>query len=244
MEVKPTIICINETFFDESIKDVMLEGYVLIGRRDRQDVRKCGGVAVFALALQADQITLVHKSASSERIWVIIHSDLGPYLIGAWYRPPVQGETATINSLREEWLELSRGVMGTIIVGDMNIHHKKWLWRSSRNSAEGDELLRFCTDAGLQQLVREPTRDQYLLDLVLSDVVAMKCKVLPKIADHCLVHSHFNITVPKTDIKERLVWNYSQADWEGVRSRVENADCENLVRTADAGAEDIAREAL
>ena len=89
--------------------------------------------------------------------------------------------------MHKEWEALSCDVLGTIIVGDMNVHHKKWLWKSSRNSAEGEALQKFCSESGMQQLVREATREQYLLDLVLSDVEACKCKVLPRIADHCLI---------------------------------------------------------
>ena len=58
------------------------------------------------------------------------------------------------------------------------------------------------------------------------------------------MHAHFDIPVPKTDIKERLVWTYSKADWEGVRSRVEDTDWENCICNADAGAESITRETL
>ena len=97
--------------------------------------------------------------------------------------------------------------MRTIIIGDINIHHNRLLSKSSRHSVEGDELHQFCADTRLQQLVRGATRDQYLLGLVLTDVSAMKCKVLPKTADYGLIHAHFVLPVPKTDIKERLVWN-------------------------------------
>jgi hypothetical protein len=93
MKVKPTVMGLTETFLDDSVKEVSLEGYTLISRRDRcegDDDRKCGGVAVFALTQQADSITEVSKSATSERVWVIVHSDMGPLLVVIWYRPPVQ----------------------------------------------------------------------------------------------------------------------------------------------------------
>ena len=93
-------------------------------------------------------MTLMHKSVDSERQWTLVHSDLGPYLVGAWYRSPVRGGTDLIQSLREEWSKLSPRTMGIIIIGDMNVHHKRWLWKSSRNSVEGAELHQFCADAG------------------------------------------------------------------------------------------------
>ena len=98
---------------------------------------------MFALSNREESMTLVKDSESSERLWILIHSDLGPYLVGAWYRPPVQGEMETIKSLRAEWEELSQEAVGTILVGDMNIHHKKWLRRSDGNTAEGEKLYKF-----------------------------------------------------------------------------------------------------
>ena len=91
MKMKPCLICLNETWLDSSVKSIALEGYVLVGRRDRRDGRECGGVAVFAATGVSDSVTLLKDSESSERLWVLVHSNLGPYLIGVWYRPPVQG---------------------------------------------------------------------------------------------------------------------------------------------------------
>ena len=65
---------------------------------------------------------------------------LGPYLIGAWYRPQEQGEVESIKEVRREWEHFSKDAIGTIVVGDVNVHHKKWLRRSARNSAEGEGL--------------------------------------------------------------------------------------------------------
>ena len=121
---------------------------MLIGRRDRQDGRNCGGVDAFAMTEVSGSITLLEASATSERLWFVVHSDLGPYLVGAWYRPPVQGEVETIRTLREEWLRLSSNVIGTVIVGDINVHHKKWLRRSAGNSADGEASRTFCIVMG------------------------------------------------------------------------------------------------
>ena len=106
----------------------------------------------------------------------------------------------------------SQEVVGTILVDDMNLHYEKWLKRSARNRAEGEELHRFCLDVGLQQLVREATCEQYLLDLLLSDIEGVKCRVLPKIADHGRVLAQLKLAVLETVYKERTVWRYLKAD--------------------------------
>ena len=74
--------------------------------------------------------------------------------------------------------KLSAQAVRTILVGDMNVHHMRWLRYSSKNSTEGNALRSFCQDFGFQQLVREPTRGDHLLDLALSDKSTVGCKVL------------------------------------------------------------------
>lgn len=204
-----------------------------------------GALQFSYLAIQADNVTLLHKSKSSERLWAIVHSDLGPYLVCAWYRPPEPGGTDSIATLAKEYEELSPGMLGTIIFGGMDVHQKRWLWKSSRNSGESEALHKFCLGKGLQQLVREATREQYMLDLVLSGVETLKCKVLPKNADHSLVHAHFNLPVPKTNVRERLVWKYVNADWEGLRDALEHARWNRMSQTsADASAYFFTTEVL
>ena len=161
---------LERDFSDSSIEDVPLEGYSEVARRDRADGRKGGEVIVYALDSIASRVTMVEKSDLYERVWLIIHSDIGPYLLGVWYRPPDPGEVASIRACEEEWQRLSLHVLGTILVGDLNVHHIRWLRYSSRNSAEGDTLREFCDRVGLRQVVREPTREEYLLDPALTDL--------------------------------------------------------------------------
>ena len=62
-----------------------------------------------------------------ERSWHILHTDVGVFCIGLWYRPPEYNETESIYSLAIEYNHFSLNCIGTIIVGDMNVHHKPWL---------------------------------------------------------------------------------------------------------------------
>ena len=45
MKKRPSILCLNETFLDKSIGDVVIEGYTLASRLDLKDGRQCGGIA-------------------------------------------------------------------------------------------------------------------------------------------------------------------------------------------------------
>ena len=100
---------------------------------------------------------------------MILHSDLGSIAISNWYRPP-SAENEHIYSLRDELAELQSEVIRFIITGYLNIHHQKWLRFSSGNTAQGPILKDICDDFCFVQLVSEPIRDDYLLDLCLSDL--------------------------------------------------------------------------
>jgi hypothetical protein len=76
MGQKPFIVSMNETFLNKCIEPVELEGYQVLGRRDREG-QWGGGVLVFVLDEYAPRVTLIEISAVAERIWAMVHSDRG-----------------------------------------------------------------------------------------------------------------------------------------------------------------------
>ena len=61
---------------------------------------------------------LAEGSEDDERVWALVHTFHGPYLLCSWYRPPGQGEDAEFTHFEAELHEFGQGVMGTIITGD------------------------------------------------------------------------------------------------------------------------------
>ena len=173
LDASLALVCLNNTCLDESIGDgvATLGGYNLVARRDRNDGRSGGGILCFAAASLSAQVTLCEHSTEYERSWLTIHSEIGPILLGVWYRPPVRGEVASITACEAEWRRLAIDHVATIMVGDMNVHHARWLRHSSGVSVEGTSLFRFCSANGLKQWVVDPThKDGHLLDLIISDL--------------------------------------------------------------------------
>ena len=72
----------------------------------------------------------------------------------------------SFHSLCAGYLNLCDEHLGCFIVGDMNVHHIRWLKHSRENSPEGIALQEFSSKFGFKQCVREPTRGIYLLDLI------------------------------------------------------------------------------
>ena len=213
----PQLVCLNETFLDDSVEDIKLGGYRLVSRRDRADGRAGGGIAVFAQDLFAEQMILLKHSPDYERSWHTVLTDIGPVLCGVWYRPPCPGEIGSIRSCDAEWRELADAHVATILIGDLNVHHRYWLRHSASVSVEGTALFRFCTSNGLRQLVKAPTREEYLLDLVISDLPANKIDILPAITDHNMVAADFSFGISQAETVSRVVFEYSKADWATIR---------------------------
>ena len=105
---------------------------------------------------------------------------------------------------------------------------------------EGELLRDFCDRVGLRQLVREPTRDGNLLDLALTDLDEVRCKVVAKVADHSGLALALPITVPRVEIQCRLVWHFRDADWDGLNNAMLAQDWAWLSTvSANVGAEQL-----
>ena len=88
-----------------------------------------------------------------------------------------------------------------------------WLRLSNGNTGIGQDLQDFSQYYGLVQLVREPTREKYLLDLAFTDVENCSSIVLPYIADHKMVMSQLPLPeILETNVS-REVWVFAKADW-------------------------------
>ena len=222
LTTKPSFISLNETLLDASIEDLTLSGYTLVSRKDRED-RQGGGIALFCLPEIFDTITHLEDS-KFERSWHTLHSDMGPVLLGIWYRPP-DNEIESILALQSELDKHRDTHIASIIIGDMNVHHVTWLRFSRETQRQGAELFRIATGNGLTQCVKDPTRYDYLLDLVLTDLESFtSIQVLSSISDHNSVLASFDFRVHWEASISRTIWDFTKADWEAIKSSLSAID--------------------
>ena len=177
----------------------------------------------------------IGDSDATERSWHILHTDRGPVAVALWYRRPEAGEVASIISLEPEIQRYVADAVGTIILGDLTVHGPAWLRYSAGTTIEGRELHGFCSERGLQQHVREPTRGEYLLDLVISDLGPLiHTKVVAGIADHSGVLCTLRCPVPAAVMVQREVLLYSRAKWTELRQAISNYDWSSDIVHGDA----------
>ena len=231
----PEFVAITETHLAKSVGVIRLSNYELVSRRDRPDQRGWGGIALYARLDVHLQIAHIGDSEALELSWHTLHSDAGPLLLGVWYRPPRRGETASIAAFDAE-LQNRDDFIGKIIVGDMNVHNAQWLQFSRGETPEGLELEAVCASQGLKQHVKEATRGDYLLDLVLSDLGScLRCSVHPGILDkdHRSVICHIDISIPATPVSSRMSFDFGKAKWKELRQFYRNVDWSALLPQDD-----------
>jgi len=80
----------------------------------------------------------------------------------------------------------------------------------------------------MSQLVREPTRNDYLLDLACTNIHKSSAKVMPYLSDHKSVL----VTLPLPEILEkkvkREVWDLTKADWTNLKKQLQEYDWQPL----------------
>ena len=215
----PHVVCLSETWLNQAVREPSLSGYTLLARNDSDF--QSGGVAIFVIDFLVPACSRLLVSSSAELVWIMVHCNSGPVLLGCMYRRPRYGEVASIDILQSEWLSLQEQSVGTIIVGDFNAHHIGWLRHSHSTTPEGSRLKRFSQEHGLSQRVKSPTRGPYLLDLVLTDLPnLLTVEVISEITDHRALSLRFSAPPISFESLPRKVWVFSQANWHLLKARL------------------------
>ena len=111
-----------------------------------------------------------------------------------------------------------------IIVGDLNVHHASWL-RFSRGDTPRDRHLKdVCNSFGIRQLVSQPTREEYLLDLCLSSSSCSKVRITCKIADHACLLVQEPDAIETRLLEPREIWKLDDANWPEIEKYISDFD--------------------
>ena len=129
-----------------------------------------------------------------------------------------------------------------LLLGDFNAKHEQWDPSSTGNAA-GHAMASLLTDFSFYQCVTTPTRytsdglGSSVLDLLATDRPdLLSCiSVTDPISDHCCVLATFRLSCLPAKKTVMRRYNYSAADWPGLRSCLEHVPLEEVI----AGTEDV-----
>ena len=219
-DVKPDLIFITETWLHPDVKtaEVMLSGFSEPIRNDRTG-RRGGGCIMYAkqgLMLREENIV---GSEDTESVWATLLSGNGSKTTN-WpicYVPPNDRESDV--KRHHVYREVCKDNKQCVIIADFN--HRTIDCDIPRAEHADQEFLEAVQDCYLTQHVREPTRGENILDLIISTEEHMieDTTILPPLSN-----SDHNVISFSLIVEERLSENstikivdYNKADWEGIR---------------------------
>ena len=126
-------------------------------------------------------VTHLGDSPVAERSWHTVHTNVGPTLLGVWYRAPDAPQEHT-DTFETELQELLDDHVHTLVVGDLNVYHQKWLKFSPSNTPLGQQLQVAPGSADLR-LPEGPLAAEYLVVTRKASPIKVP-DVIPPCAEH------------------------------------------------------------
>ena len=225
--LKPDIIIGTETWLKPEVSDSELfTPQYQVYRQDRRKGSHGGVIIAVKTNLHSTVVEdMDTNSDSGEILWVkVLTKTQKPIYFCAFYRSDVSDLTALSGleaSLRKS-AKLKNAHL--IVAGDFNI--PQWDWHNMcfkphpKYIDEHQSFIDSLYDLGLQQMVLEPTRENNILDLVLSNApdLVTRIEVVPGLSDHSLVFFEYDVKVDKKKNVLRQIFLYNKANWDCMKS--------------------------
>ena len=246
----PDILALCETNLDDSIDsgNFSVRGYLPLIRKDSST--QMHGLAVYVKeGLPFARDLSLENSADSYLCFrlALLHS--GSYFFFL-YRSPSSSLCTVFDSISsniDEVLSINPSA-NVFVFGDFNVHHKDWLTYSGGTDRLGELCYNFSISNDLAQIVNFPTRipdcDSHspaLLDLFLSsDTSICSTMAFPPSgnSDHVVVSVSIDFPInSKQDTPfYRLAYDYSRADWDGLRDNLRDVPWEDIFKLSASAA--------
>ena len=153
----------------------------------------------------------------------------------------------SISSNIDEVLSINPSA-NVFVLGDFNVHHKDWLTYSGGTDRLGELCYNFSISNKLTQIVNFPTRipncdchSPALLDFFLSsDASICSTMAFPPFgnSDHVVVSVSidFPINSKQDTLFHHVAYDYSRADWDGLRNHLRDVPWEDIFQLSASAA--------
>ena len=193
-------------------------------RKDRPPGNKGGGV--FILVSQRLIVTeQPHLATDCELVSAKVQVvGAKPLLIAAYYRPS-EHDQVSAEELKKSLARIDQSKSHVWVLGDFN--YPKFSWEDNQPSIKQNcpnldmyqDFVSTINDNCLTQMVSDPTRENNILDLFLTNnpTFVDTVSVVPGISDHETVIAVVKLRQTIQKMKPTTVRIYSKANWEGMR---------------------------
>ena len=166
----------------------------------------------------------------TELVWATITlKDHSKLVVGYFYRSPNKGVSPILEleSQLSEIMDAFRNNPKTTLImgGDFNAGGIDWetglVPDDSPSRPLKEKLIKVISETGLQQVQREPTSGQNLLDLVCCNKPSLvkACISIPGISDHSIVLADRDLNATITKKPTRTVYQWAKADWQLIKEQ-------------------------
>ena len=240
----PDILALCETNLDDSIDfgNFSVRGYLPLIRKD--STTHMHGLVVYVKdGLRFAQDLSLENSAGSYLCFrlALLHSVSYFFFL---YRSPFSALCTIFDSISsniDEVLSINPSA-NVFVFGDFNVHHKDWLTYCSGTDRPGELCYNFSISNDLTQIDHFPTRipdcDSHsptFLDLFISsDASICSAMAFPPLgnSDHVVVS--VSIDFPTNSQQDapfyRIAYDYSRADWDGLRDHLRDVPWEDIFK--------------
>ncbi|XP_050709044.1 uncharacterized protein LOC126993921 [Eriocheir sinensis] len=217
------MIAITESWINTAdrhfLPELEIEGYKLF-HQDRIG-RKGGGVALFIRDnLKCVINNSIKEDSNTESLWVETIGRKEKLVIGVLYRPPNLTRDSSQPLLQE--ISGASRYRNVCVIGDFNYRNIEWDTLSGDQEAQ--DLLDVIQDSFLKQLIRTPTREENILDLLLTnreDIIS-NIEVGDSLGNSDHKEIRFNIKwEDRVSSNNTLIPDFRKADHEGLRKQLQ-----------------------
>ena len=195
-------------------------------RKDRNSKARGGGVFI-AVRQHYDMTLLPDLETNCEILWAKVQISASKSLtLGCFYRPP-DSKISTSEELVKSLDLMPKNSNQTIVLGgDFNLPGIDWdngvVNPKAANKSQCELLLSSLDTHALAQIHKEPTREENILDLLITNKPGLikSSHSVPGISDHCAVVTELDIDPPYRRTKPRPVRQFKKANWEAIRQQI------------------------
>ena len=229
----PDVLISTETKLDDSIKnsEFLPAGYQGTARRDRTRSGGGGGgggggvMLAFKSCYEVEEIEI--KDINAETAWASVNNGINKMVFGVFYRPPSsdisyfeQLETAIqqVVSKFKNNPNITYILGGDFNAGDIDWETGTVLPNSSAREIN-ERVLGLNQLFDLNQMHREPTREDRLLDLFFTNKpnLVKASRTIPGLSDHEIVMVDSDIKAHINTQAPRHIHLWSKADWQKIK---------------------------
>ncbi|XP_070198749.1 uncharacterized protein [Littorina saxatilis] len=240
---KPDIVFGTETHLDPGISssEFFPQTYKLF----RKDRNSAGGGVFIAVKNDIQCADVPELNTDGELLWIKIPTyRQQPLYLCVFYRPDV----SDANGLAHFETSIRRAAAmknaQLLVAGDFNLPSYDWtnmtMKPKPRYAQLHKDFVDLLGDTGMEQVVKEPTRRDNTLDIVLTNCPSLipRVEVIPGLSDHRIVYFEYTTRPETLKNVARPILLYQRANWEEMKQDMLDLQAE-FRETEDTPTEDL-----